>query len=172
MNLSSKLLNTLKGWEIVLIPETLHHGCRTTDRGVDVVSSSISGNKWFSVCHAYAGEYAWHWSREPFTGQPLRATVQVKSDLRAVQRPSGIDFPALLSACFPQVAATYSLSKHFQDVLACHLAEAFDGSVHAYSFSGHKEVLITSCENWITTASFATLPADKDSYTMQFETKE
>lgn len=168
MSLSEKLLDNLKSWVVVSVPTILSHGCRSTDHGIDVASGSIRGNKWFSVDSAYAGEYAWHWSR-PETGYPLLARVNVRSGLQAVQRPSGLHFPAFLSECFPEVPAGYELSKHFQEVLASHLIEAFDESVSAYTFSDHQEVLIASCEDWVFNATFETLPPDKESYMQQLQ---
>lgn len=168
MSLSDKLLNEIRNWAVVSIPTTLSHGCRSTDHGIDVSSGLIRGNKWFSVDSTYAGEYAWHWSR-PKTGIPLLATVDVRSDLLAVQRPSGIYFPIFLSECFPMIPAGYELSKHFQAVLAPHLIEVFGNSVRAYTFSDHKEVLIADCEDWICNATFKQLPHDKESYMRIFQ---
>jgi len=170
MSLSDKLLNELRSWAIVSVPTALSHGCRSTDHGIDVASGSIRGNKWFSIDSAYAGEYAWHYSR-PGTGDPLLTTVDVRSDLQAAQRPSGICFPTFLSECFPTVPAGYELSKHFQTVLASHLIEAFGGSVSAYTFSNHREVLIANCENWVSNVTFKELPPDKESYMQQLRSR-
>lgn len=167
MEISPKLVTTLKSWARVETPVRLFHGCRSGDQGVDVGARTLIGNKWFSQYPHYAGQYAWNMSA---LGTPVRATVHLRAAVSAVECPAelrGVKFVEFLADCFPQVPPTYALSRHFQDVLRSHLLLAFGGSVHAYLSHGGNEVLLPACEEWIVDCEFMTLPPTKDEYMAQ-----
>jgi hypothetical protein len=164
MQLSDKLLDALSSWGKRSTPVRLFHGCRSQDFGVDVASSSIKGDRWFSANAYYAGEYAWFHTEQGF---PLRFEVHLFEPLIAIECPKqlrGERFVGFLESCFPEVGGGYGLSRKFQNSIGTHLQECFGGAVKAYISHSENEVLIPNCAQFIESCKLQRLPQTKQEY--------
>lgn len=90
MTLSQDLIEEIKRWPIVEIPRRIFHGCRDDDIGIDIENSKVQGNKWFSIDAGYAGDYAWHYTRN-HDATPYLLELNAFKTLKGVLRPKHLD---------------------------------------------------------------------------------
>ena len=166
MNISEYLLNEIKTWDVVSMPDEFYHGCRDDDKGIDILNKSISGNKWCSVDHLYAGDYPWHYTRN-HEATPYLLKLTTKMELKAVERPKRLEgqekWPQFLKKCFPQYD-NYDLSREFDRNLRAHIFEAFGEDVNGYVTVSRKELIVTKPEQFVIVQECIELPKDKNDY--------
>lgn len=170
MAVSENLLAEFRTWQVQEVEGPLYHGCKSDDLGINLRQSNISGIKWFSSNSGTAGDYAWFHTRSNSKGTNHLATVQIRTKLRAIVKPT--DFSTtrwlnFLSEAFPDTNAGFGLSRRFQDALIEHLSHLYGNEVQAFAWKNQEEVLIPTCEKWISTISYSSLPPDQKTYHTQ-----
>ena len=166
MKLSDELLKEIKTWSVVPIPMKMFHGCRSDDYGIDIPNLKIMGNKWSSIAPSYAGDYAWHQTRN-HTALPYILELHATKELKAIERPLRLIgefiWPQFLKKCFPLYSG-YELSKQFEQSLCAHITEVFGNSINGYVAFNNEEIIVTNSEKYLRVKKCLELPMEKDDY--------
>jgi hypothetical protein len=166
MDLSDEFLKEIKTWNVVSIPMRMFHGCRDDDYGIDIPNKKITGNKWSSIDPSYAGDYAWHHTRN-HTALPYILELYTTEELKAIERPQRLVgefvWPQFLKKCFPTYSG-YELSKQFEQSLCAHITEAFGNTINGYVAFNNGEIIVTNPDKYLRVKKCLKLPMERDDY--------
>ncbi|WP_281716324.1 hypothetical protein [Alteromonas sp. CyTr2] len=165
MSLSEYLIEEIRTWDVVELPQRAFHGCRHDDIGIDILNLKISGNKWCSIDAAYAGDYAWHHTRN-HQAVPYILEVLMTEQLTGIQRPKHLNGEAwapFLGKCFPQYSG-YELSREFARSIVAHIKVALGNNINGYISYGGDEIIVTDTERYLVVESSLKLPMEKTEY--------